>query len=251
MTMRNELFFTAGNSPALHRAVQELKNLGVGFADAPCDRVTHLLLPVPCQVKPQELETILKLLPQTVTVVGGNLNAPELQRYDCMDLLTDERYQAENAMITADCALKLAGTSLRIVWQDCPVLILGWGRIGKCLAKLLGALGSTVSVAARKEADRAMITALGYDAQNIEQLGCILRRYRVIFNTVPCPILTKAQTAHCRTDCVLVELASKPGMEAETILDGRRLPGRLAPESSGKLIARTVLRLCAQKEAAL
>ena len=246
--MRNELFFIAGSSPALDCAALELEKLGVSVADMPCDEVTHLLLPVPCQLPQEELDGILHDLPQTVTVLGGRLAYPQLQDYDCMDLLKDETYQAENAMITAYCALNLAGTALDVIWKDCPVLILGWGRIGKCLAKLLGAVGASVSAAARKEQDRAMITALGYDAQNIQQLGCVLQRYRVIFNTVPSPVLSKKQTGYCRNNCVLVELASRPGMEGANILDGRRLPGRLAPESSGKLIARTVLRLCTPKE---
>lgn len=246
--MRNELFFIAGTNPALHCAAVELEKLGVSVTDTPCDRVSHLLLPVPCQLPQEELASILHKLPQTVTVMGGKLDDPQLLKYNCIDLLRDERYQAENAMITAYCALKLTANSLNVIWKDCPVLILGWGRIGKCLAKLLGALGASVSVAARKETDRAMITALGYDAQNIQQLGCILQRYRVIFNTVPFPVLSREQTGHCKNDCLLVELASQPGMEGENILDGRRLPGRLAPESSGKLIARTVLRLSTPKE---
>jgi hypothetical protein len=37
-------------------------------------------------------------------------------------------------------------------------------------------------------------------------------------------------------------------MEGEGIIDGRGLPGKMAPESSGKLIARVVLGLCAREE---
>ena len=118
--MRNELFFIAGSSPALDCAALELEKLGVSVADMPCDEVTHLLLPVPCQLPQEELDGILHDLPQTVTVLGGRLAYPQLQDYDCMDLLKDETYQAENAMITAYCALNLAGTALDVIWKDCP-----------------------------------------------------------------------------------------------------------------------------------
>lgn len=249
--MMKRLIFATGDSPALNCAVQELEKLGCDVTDDPCSEVTHLLLSVPCKLGADELSAILAQLPRNITVLGGFLDRPELKEYDRIDLLEDPQYQAENAMITAYCAIRIATEFLPVIWNACPVLILGWGRIGKCLGKLLRALGAEVSVAARKETDRAMITALGYDAQDIRNLGYILRRYRVIFNTVPHPVLIREQTTHCREDCVMIELASKPGIDADRIIDGRGLPGKLSPESSGKLIARTVMRLCSRKEGTL
>jgi hypothetical protein len=38
-------------------------------------------------------------------------------------------------------------------------------------------------------------------------------------------------------------------MAGDDVIDARGLPGKLAPESSGKLIAQRILQLCAQKEA--
>ena len=244
----NWLVFATQGTPALDYAVQELEDRGINFSDFPCDRVTHLLLPVPCKQTGAELTEVLNSLPRTITVVGGFLDRPELSGYRCVDLLKDPHYLAKNAMITAYCALELAEKELSVTWEDCPVLILGWGRIGKCLGRLLDNLGAQVSIAARKDGDLAMIAALGYDSRNIGGLDYILRRYRVIFNTVPSPVLNRAQTALCREDCVLVELASAPGMDAPHIIDGRGLPGKLAPESAGKLIARTVMGLWAREE---
>jgi dipicolinate synthase subunit A len=151
-------------------------------------------------------------------------------------------------MITAYCAIELAQKEMAVTWEDCPVLLLGWGRIGKCLGSLLKNLGAQVSIAARKETDLAMIAALGCDGREISQLDYILRRYRVIFNTVPFPVLSRAQAELCREDCVLVELASAPGIDAPNVIDGRGLPGKMAPESAGKLIARTVMGLWAREE---
>lgn len=244
------IYATAGN-PALMSAVRELEKRGISFADTPGSGVTHLLLPVPCRLTGEELKDILSQLPPNITVLGGFLDRPELSQYRCRDLLKDPRYLAKNAMITAYCALELAQKELSVIWEDCPVLILGWGRIGKCLGSLLKKLGAQVSVAARKEADLAMIAALGCDGRDIGQLDYILRRYRVIFNTVPSPVLRRAQTGLCREDCILVELASKPGIDAPNVIDGRGLPGKLAPESAGKLIARTVMGLWAREEGTL
>ena len=249
--MKNRLVYVAGDLPALRYAVEELENRGIKFAQDPRMDVTDLLLGVPCKMTGVELERILTELPKEISIFGGFLDRPELVKYRCHDLLKMQHYQAKNAMITAFCALSLAEREMKVTWEDCPVLVLGWGRIGKCLSGLLKNLGARVSVATRKETDQAMLAALGCEGLEIGMLGCILRRYRVIFNTVPNPILSRSQTALCRDDCVLVELASSPGMDGERVLDGRGLPGKMAPESSGKLIARTVLGLWAREDGVL
>ena len=249
--MKKRLVFALGGTPSLDYAKKELENRGICFADEPCVEVTDLLLPVPCKLTQEALAQALGGLNMEITVMGGFLDRPELAGYRCMDILKDQRYLAKNAMITAYCALNLAQREMKVIWEGCPVLILGWGRIGKCLGSLLKALGAQVSVAARKEGDLAMLAALGYDGRDIGNLDCILRRYRVIFNTVPQSVLSGVQTALCREDCLLIELASSPGIEASHVIDGRGLPGRLAPESAGKLIARTVLGLWAREEGAV
>ena len=93
-----------------------------------------------------------------------------------------------------------------------------------------------------------MISALDYRAEDISNLGYILGRYKVIFNTVPSHILSEEQMSNCRANCLKIELASSPGIVGVDVIDARGLPGKIAPESSGALIARTVLRLCARKE---
>lgn len=243
--MNERIFYAAGSSPALETAVKELKTRGITFAQKPTKAVTHLLLPVPCR---EEVSEILKKLSLDVAVLGGFLDRPELAGYRCMDLLRDERYLAANAQITAQCAMSMAGSALPVTWDDCPVLVMGWGRIGKCLARLLKSCGAEVSVAARKERDRAMIAALGMEAEDPEKLSFLLKRYRVIFNTVPYPVLSANQVEYCRGDCLKIDLASRPGIAGSDVIAARGLPAKCAPESSGKLIARTVLRLCAQKE---
>jgi len=195
-----------------------------------------------------ELEALLGRLSTDVKIFGGFLDRLELKGYRCVDLLKDDIYLAQNASITAHCALRVALEQLPITLEYCPVLILGGGRISKCLAQLLKALGAEVVIAVRNDAQRAILQALGYETEALPLPEYILPRFRVVFNTVPAPLLSTRALENCRKDCVKIELASFPGMEGEGIIDARGLPGRLAPESSGKLIARTVLRLCARKE---
>lgn len=252
--MKGITFYAHSSTPALQFAVERLRNLGINVADSPDESVTHLLLGVPSFDKAGRLrdggtlQELLDQLPDSVTIIGGNLPQDQVAGYRVLDLLQDHRYLAENAAITADCAISIARQNMNIVWQDCPVLILGWGRIGKCLAQALRFAGADVTVAARKPSDMAILRGLGYGAEDIYHLNYGLMRYRVIFNTVPQTVLTAAQTAHCRKDCILIELASQPGMDGGNIISALGLPGKYAPESSGKLIAQTVIRLILGRE---
>lgn len=234
MNMDKRLIYPIGTTDAIRYAAEHLR---LPLVDHPTPDATHLLLDVP--LRQTAIEPVLAMLPPGIVVIGGNLDIPVLEGYRKIDLLTDPEYLAQNAAITAHCAIKLALPCLDITLACCPVLILGWGRIGKCLAVLLKNLGAEVTVAARKESDRAMLKALGYRAVGFEQLSKFLHGFRLIYNTVPEKILSDSTTFS--TDCVKIELASRPGLPG-TAIDGRGLPGKLAPESSGKLIAETILR---------
>jgi dipicolinate synthase subunit A len=247
--MYGHIFYTAGHTDALEYAAAELKRKGLPFASQPDKTVTHLLLPVPSfepdgKVKGDiSLASVLELLPRNVTVFGGNLGNFVPAGYKTVDLLQDPMYLAENADITAHCAVKLAMAKLPVTLRECPVLVIGWGRIGKCLADLLKRMGAIVTVAVRKDSDRAILSALAYDTENIRSLGYGLVRYRVIFNTVPTMIIPSEAIQFCAPDCLKIDLASAPGMDAPDVIWARGLPNKDAPESSGKLIARSVLRL--------
>ena len=219
------LYIVPGNA-ATEQAGQFLREAGVAVTGQLCPKATHWLLPVPTKIQVEA--------PPGVTVIGGNLAVPG------MDLLKDPFYLAENAAITARCAMKLIGKEL----DNLPVLVLGWGRIGKCLGKFLTEAGAEVTIAARKEADVAMVRALGYGGIFLHEAAPLLPRFDALINTIPAMVLSDSGR---REDCVLLELASQPGMAGGDIIDGRGLPGKYAPEESGRLIARTILRLCEEE----
>ena len=154
----------------------------------------------------------------------------------CQYLCPFQVYEAaKNAGITAHCTLELVLAKLPIILDKCPVLIIGWGRIGKCLAQLLQRLGTPVTVAARKEKDRAALVSLGYEAVGTDAPHF---PYKLIFNTVP--DVTFPQTTN--NDCIRIELASHPGLVGENVVQAKGLPGRLAPESAGRLMAEFILK---------
>lgn len=238
--MRTKLLFPVGTSESCRFAGSFLSEKGFLLTDHPSPEVTHLLLDIPgFQGNDRELQELLRMLPKNTTVVGGILDQDYLADHRRAELLKDPLFLAKNAAITAECALLAAGPYLTSTFSDTPVLILGWGRIGKVLAKLLTGLGASVTVAARKEQDRAALEALRYRSVDFSQLEKEAVRHRLLFNTVPQGI----RLAGTFPDCVILDLASAPGLACSGSVTARGLPGKYAPETTGKLIAETVLRM--------
>ena len=225
------LFYADENAPAIHYAADELRRIGFDFAKEPCRDVTHLILPVPTKDNVR-LQQILQKLSTDVCIIGGNL--PELPGYRSHDLLKDDVYVAENAYITAHCAVRLLLNRLPVTLRGCNILVIGWGRIGKCLSTLLKNLEARVTVAARKESDRAILAALGYDSIKTDHIHT--EDYRVIINTVPIMLLPSIPNS-----CLKIDLASSPGLGGEDVIHARGLPGKDAPEASGNLISNRIL----------
>lgn len=245
--MKQPLLLPYGKTQALMYACHQLQINGFVLTDTPNQAVTHLLLPVP-SFEPDgsvkgggNLTELLSGLPKDITIIGGNLSSIPAG-YRKLDLLQSETYLSQNAAITAHCAIKLALAQLPRTLDSCPVLIVGWGRIGKCLSKLLQQIGAQVTVAARKETDRAMLVALGYQAIPISQIAP--EQYRVIFNTAPQLLLPD-----CSAGALKIDLASKPGITGPSVIWARGLPNKDAPESSGALIAEHIANYLTETEA--
>ena len=147
-------------------------------------------------------------------------------------------------MPTAEGAIQIAMERLPITIQGCRALVVGWGRIGKILARKLALLGADVTVSARRGHDLAMIAALGMRADSTGRFCRGLSQYDLIVNTVPARVLGRELLASTRPDCLIVDLASKPGgvdfdaaaeLGRETV-QALSLPGRVAPVSAGRLL---------------
>ena len=131
-----------------------------------------------------------------------------LTLYDYYDR---EELAIANALPTAEGAVQIAMEELSTTIEGTRSLVLGFGRIGKILARKLDALGSDVSVAARGYTNRAWIEALGYRPAEFDQLPGQIGEYDLVINTVPARILTEAELRHLDPNCVCIDLASAPG----------------------------------------
>lgn len=251
--MHRSYIYCAGSTPAIEHAKTALKRAGFPIISEPSWNTRHLLLDIPSFREHTILrtggnaDTLLSSLPKDIVIWGGNFPEEITTQYHTVDLLKDELYLARNAAITADCALQIASPLLRTTWQDSSVLIIGWGRIGKCLSQLLKALGCDVTVTSRDPKNRAALISMGFKAVDPQSLCTSDSRYHIIFNTAPNPVICTEDTDRWK-DCIKIDLASQKGISGDDVIWARGLPGIHAPESSGKLIAETFSRIWKEME---
>ena len=185
-------------------------------------------------------------------VLGGCVSDPMRQAaaekgLTLLDYFAREELTVTNAAITAEGAIQTAMEHLdRTIWgTDC--LVLGFGRIGKLLCRRIQGLGGHAAVFTRKPQDRAWASACGYEAMDLAQTGRQLGRFRVVFNTIPSLILDAALLEQLREGCLLVDLASQPGIDQKAaaaaghpVIWARSLPGKLAPVTAAEAIRDTL-----------
>lgn len=170
---------------------------------------------------------------------------------EIIDIMKREELAVLNTIATAEGAIEIAiaNTNKIIHWSN--ILILGFGRIGKVLAKKLSGLSANITCAARKIEDIAWIKAFGYNEADINTLGENLQQYDIIINTVPNMILNKERLQNVKKDCLLIDLASNPGgidkiaaKEKELkLIWALALPGKVAPITTAEFIKETIYHI--------
>lgn len=150
-----------------------------------------------------------------------------------------------NSIPTAEGALQIAMEEAPITIHGSRSLVLGFGRCGFTLARVLKALGAEVYVAARKPADRARCVESGYKPLKYSELPMYLPDMQIIFNTVPSLVLDSKMIALLQKDCLVIDIATTPGgtdfpaaqkAGIKAIL-APGLPGKVAPKTAGRILA--------------
>lgn len=163
-----------------------------------------------------------------------------------------EEYQIAIARLTAEGAVALLRPETGL--SGAHVLLLGYGRIARLLARELQKAGALVTAAARSGEQRAWAEAEGIEALPLDALSGALDRFDVIIGTIPAPVLTEPLLALVRKDALLLELASAPGgIDAAAAHErGLRyirapgLPAKYAPERAAVILRDAVYAAAAE-----
>lgn len=174
---------------------------------------------------------------------------------EIIDIMKREELAVLNTIATAEGTIQIVIENTNKILHGSNVLILGFGRIGKVLARKLAGLSAKVTCAARKDEDFAWIQAYGHNSININNIGENLGKYDIIINTVPNMILSEERLKYVKKECLLIDLASNPGgIDRNAVKEmnlkfvwALSLPGKVAPITSAEFIKETVYNIINKK----
>ncbi len=284
------LLFLGGDNRQL-RAANRIAENGVqvtalGLSESSAGNVSRIE-----DINDRDIDYTAVVLPLPYSTDGVNVNAPELKKKiavseviqklprDCcilagksdaalrklaegknitlVDYFDREELQILNAIPTAEGAIQIAMQETPFTLHSSKCLIIGNGRIGKILAKMLQGIGASVTVASRKRKDMAQVVSYGYKSLEFGALYDNVGNFDVIFNTAPSLVLDADMLVKTRRDAVVIDLASKPGgVDFETarkmgikVIWALSLPGKVAPHTAGDIIGKTILNILNELEA--
>lgn len=186
-------------------------------------------------------------------IFGGNIT-PAVQKTSlereayCYDYMRNDDIALKNAVATAEgtIAEAIMESDRNLFQSNC--LVLGYGKCGKALADRLHQLGAHVTVAARREEQLMEIENNQLQSLPIDQLETKMATFDFIFNTIPAPVLQESQIQLVRKDCLIIDIASKPGGTDFEACKNRGIkailslgiPGRYAPKSSAEILVKSM-----------
>jgi dipicolinate synthase subunit A len=165
-----------------------------------------------------------------------------------VDFMQSEEFAILNTIPTVEGAIEIAISETDITLHGANILILGFGRIGKLLAKTLKGFECKIDLAARKDEDFAWIDTYAYRKVTYDNIDEKLDEYDIIFNTVTVLLLDERRLEKMKKDCLIIDLASKPGgvdFEKANLLGLKTnwalgLPGKVAPKAAAKYMKRII-----------
>lgn len=184
-------------------------------------------------------------LADETALFGGRLPAPWREGHVSADAEENENYLIQNAYLTAAAGV---GTALRAgerAFFRVRAAVLGYGRIGKETARMLRALGATVTVYARREAVVRKAERAGLHARLLTERQALSEP--LVFGTVPAPAENLRSLVPVK-DALIYDLGgglppvlrTKDGEEVRT-LPLRGAPGVFAPRAAGEIYGGAIL----------
>lgn len=198
-------------------------------------------------------------------IFGGRIPHEWTHRLNALGCTVTDYYdredvQIQNARITAEGAIMTAMEMTDVGLLGTPIAVIGYGRIGQFLSRMLVALGAKVTVYARRAASLAQASSDGCATRHISELSSLTKGYNVIFNTVPSRLIGKDILSVMPCETLLVDLASPPfGIDPEAageatarcglgVIFAPSLPGRYAPRSAGVVIAEGIVSALSEQQ---
>lgn len=237
-------------------ATAALGNTETNIKDALCSAAAAVL-PLPCEKggilnAPRSdaeisIGEVFNAGGENILFIGGGL--PKGERF--ADYSENEEYLQKCANATAEGAVSIALNESQETLCGRNALVIGYGRIGKNLARLLQAFRTKTTVIARKGEQRALAELNGAKAFDFFALARELKKADIVFNTAPQIRFSEKELASVKGDALIIDLASGGGIADEKDIAERNaryihalaLPGKCFPASAGKYIYETAVAI--------
>ncbi|WP_232697090.1 dipicolinate synthase subunit DpsA [Brevibacillus daliensis] len=172
-----------------------------------------------------------------------------------VELLNRDDVAIYNSIPTVEGALMVTIQNTDVTIHGSEVIVLGLGRVGMSLARVLHALGARVKVGVKRPEHIARSNEMGIQAFDLDDFKSQVTNVNMIFNTIPALVITAEIIAQMPQSAFILDIASRPGGTDFRYAERRgikavlapSLPGIVAPKTAGQIIARTLSRLLAEQ----
>ncbi|SDB89116.1 dipicolinate synthase subunit A [Pelagirhabdus alkalitolerans] len=167
---------------------------------------------------------------------------------NCLEIMSRNDVAIKNAVPTAEGTVQLALETMDRTIHGAKTIVLGFGRVGYTVAHTFNQLHADVRVGVRKTEDIARAETINLEGFHLNQLDEAIQNCDLLINTIPALIITRDHLKKLNKNCLIIDLASKPGgvdFKAATeenlrAIHALGLPAKVAPKTAGQILAYTI-----------
>lgn len=163
----------------------------------------------------------------------------------------DEELAMKNAHLTAEGALHHIIMNTDVSVKGSNILVLGYGRLGKTITRLLKNAEANVYVSVNSKEEQAQASVVADYVCDVANCKKHYTFFSCIVNTIPAMIIAHEELMRINNDCFVLDLASKPGgvdhilakeLNIKT-LHALGVPGKTAPKSAAIYIRESIYKV--------
>ena len=170
---------------------------------------------------------------------------------ELISLLNRDDIAIYNSIPTAEGAIMMAIEHTDHTIHSSHITVTGFGRVGHTLANKLHALGAQVTVGSNNLRELARAKEIGMEAYPLDQLPEKVEHCDLMMNTIPAPVIDRTVIEKLPSQCVILDLASKPGgtdfqfakRRGIRAILAKSLPNVVAPKTAGKILADVIQKI--------
>ena len=176
----------------------------------------------------------LDALPETATLFASTIPSGFAVPCRHVDLTRNTDLYDRNLVATAEGVVQILLDQIDFTLAGSSVLVAGYGKVGKTVARLLAALDAQVSV---YSSDPRELNAIGMFHAGVSLAD--LSQFRIVINTIPAVVFDARNISTLPRDALLLDVASFPGgvdtaLAADAglrVVRAYGIPGKKAPRT--------------------